>query len=174
MFLPSISLGQEHKIDCGSCYAQKDQECKNSCSAKIKDPSSGKFQKCKRSCVLEACNNYCNYEIKSGQKENLPEVANCDYCFRYAAGPCSSKCEGKGVSCIRRCQSDQCNKTCPLPYTPDKILDNKESNDPKADCKACKIAQEETCTGNCGNGAGSMTCKVTCIERNCEKSCLID
>ena len=172
LFWNSESSAQDESSDCGTCYGAQSQNCSTSCEQKLPNQKdSGKFQKCKRTCVIEACNEICKYNLKNKESiaSSLPETINCDYCTRNAQNSCQEKCNLSDESCLKKCISQTCKNSCSLPTSTNDFFKSNDSS-----CQSCKAEEAVVCEENCGSGLGSLTCKTVCIQRSCEKKCLID
>lgn len=166
------SFCQAQYSNCTTCYGAKDQECAALCTKNFPNLDSGKFQKCKRTCVVNACNKECQYELKSGTNTTTPEIVNCDYCTRNSTPECTTKCNSLDNTeiCFKNCISQTCKNSCTLPESTNKLYSTENAQS----CESCKKTQGDPCKGKCGKGAGSYACAVACVERMCKDSCLID
>ncbi len=171
LFQTSFAFAQEATgFDCSNCYSMNEEACTQTCSKKSRNVNSGKFQKCKRLCILNACNKNCHYGQQSKGSDSFPEAVNCDYCSRKSLPNCNRECEGKDSSCVKICVSQTCRNYCTLPDRPEDLF--RESQ--VTTCKQCQIREEDSCRNRCGNKAGSLACKVACVEQKCEANCRID
>lgn len=173
VFSPILSLSD----NCGYCYTNYTPQCELICGKLTED----KKPKCLKRCLIKNCSSQCDYNSSSlsatqsrgarGQANTSSSLVDCDYCQRLNSAECSTKCSDKPKSCYKICLSQACSSTCRLPAPASELIETKNT---KEECARCKTTVEQGCKSSCGSGQGSISCAVACVERKCEKTCLID